>query len=108
MVVRVDQMAAHIAVAGQMKLTHPILRHGPQVRQRVEAMIDAADVDIVDVEQDGAVGALAQPRAETPTRSSRICMEGEIARDVFQQDLPPEASCTWPTRATTAASASSV
>ena len=50
----VDQMAAEIAVARKMKLTHAVRRDGLQISQRVKAVIYAADIDIVDVEQDGA------------------------------------------------------
>ena len=60
-----------------------------QVGQRVEAVIDAADVDVVDVEQDGAVGALRNFAQELPfAHLGRLI--GEVAGDVFQQDLPAE------------------
>src|SRR6202011_4210012 len=51
MIVSVDEMSAEIAVAGKMKLTNPVLRYRPQVGQRVDAVIDAADVDIVSSEE---------------------------------------------------------
>ena len=89
MVVSVDEMTAEIAVAGEMKLAHSGFRDGLQVGQRVEAVIDAADVDIVDVEQDGAIRALRDLAQEFPF-AHLGGVEGQIARDVLQQDLPPE------------------
>ncbi len=52
-------------------------------------MIDAAHVDVVDVEQDGAVRALRHLAQEFPFAHVGF-VEGEIAGHVFQQDLPPE------------------
>ena len=84
MVVSIDEMTAEIAVTGQMELAHPRWRDRRQVGQWVETMIDAADVDIVDVEQDGAVGALRDFAQELPF-AHLGCLIGQIARDILQQ-----------------------
>src|SRR5438445_3217026 len=47
MVMSIDQMTALIAVARQMELPDAPLRHSVQIRFRVEAVIDAAHVDLV-------------------------------------------------------------
>ena len=46
-----------IAVAGEMDLPDAIRRHAGDVGRGIEAVVDRAHVDVVDVEEDAAVGA---------------------------------------------------
>ena len=62
MVVGVDDVALFMAVAGDMELDHAIARHAVQELVGGEAVVEGADIDIVDVEQEPAIGALAPPR----------------------------------------------
>ena len=69
-VVRVEQVGAVVGVAGEVELDDALDRHAGEVVARVEAVVEGADEDVVDVEQDAAVGALRDARRGTPTRSS--------------------------------------
>ena len=89
MVVGVDEMTAEIAVAGQVKLPHSGFRDGMQVGQGVEAVIHAADVDVVDVEQDGAIRSLRDFAQKLPLAHLGGLI-GQVAGDVFQQNLPSQ------------------
>ncbi len=58
----VDQQAVTEAVAifgkpGQMNLTDGVQRQRIEVRQRIALMVDARDVDVVDVEQQATAAA---------------------------------------------------
>jgi len=52
-----------------------------------EAVIGRAHVDVVDVEQDAAVGPLGELGEELPLGHDRV-RKGEVARDVLDEDLP--------------------
>src|SRR5580698_1746419 len=86
---RVDQMSAEIAVPGEMKLANPVRGDRLQISQRIEAMIDAADINIVDVEEDGAVRPLRDLAQKFPFVHVGG-MKGQIARDIFKQQLPSQ------------------
>jgi hypothetical protein len=49
-----------------MELPHPLARHGAQERERIELVIEGADIDVVDAEQDLAVGPPRQLGDEIP------------------------------------------
>ena len=85
----IDQMTAHVAVPGKMKLAHPRFRHRLQVLHRFKAVIDAADIDIVNVEQDIAVGARGNLAQEFPL-AHLVGVKAEIAGDILQEDLPAQ------------------
>ena len=53
-------------MAGEMELPHALARHAAQERERVEFMVEGADIDVVDVEQDLAVGAPGEFGDELP------------------------------------------
>ena len=52
----VEQIGSLVAVAGQVKLSDAIDRDGVDVSLRGEAVVVGAHVDVVDVEQEVAVG----------------------------------------------------
>jgi len=74
MIVSVDEVAAHIAVAGEVKLTHPVLGDCPQVRQRVEAMVDAAVLE-----------KLEAGFQKLSTSDSKSLLKKHLTREVFDQ-----------------------
>ena len=86
-----------LLVAGEMELLHAFDRHAAQVRQRIEAVIDAADVHVVDVEQQVAVGALGDFAQEFPF-GHVVGGEADVAGDVLQHqpaaEACPERQCT--------------
>ena len=57
MIMGIDDVGAHVAVACHMELHHPIRRNSVEEGQRIVAMVERADIDIVDVEQQPASGA---------------------------------------------------
>ena len=65
-IVGVDDNVALVGVAGEMELADAVGRHAVDEGPRVEAVVEAADVDVVDVEQDQAVGALGDGGDEFP------------------------------------------
>jgi len=68
MVVSVEQIAAVIAMAGEMELHYAVRGDGVDIAEGVEAMVKGADEDVVEVEQDRAVGLLDYGAQEFPTR----------------------------------------
>src|SRR3989344_636886 len=50
-VMGIDDVITEITMTGEMKLLHPLPRYGCEISARVESVIKAADVDVVDVEQ---------------------------------------------------------
>ena len=68
MIVRVDEVGALILMAGEMHLLHALERNAGEEGMRIEFMIDAAHVDIVDVEQQQTVGGFRRVRRGIPTR----------------------------------------
>ena len=89
MVVRIDQVRAVIAVAGEVDLRDALRRHRREVGLRVPAVVGRADVDVVDVEQDAAVGA---PRdlGEELGLGDRAGGERDVARRVLEEDPTTE------------------
>jgi len=57
--------------------------------ERIELVVHRAHIDVVDVEQDQTVGRARRLAQEFPLREPRIA-ERDVARDVLQQDAPPE------------------
>src|SRR5260221_982181 len=57
-VVRIDDVRAVVGVPGQVVLDHALVRDRIDVRAGVEAVVERADVDVVDVQEQRAVGLL--------------------------------------------------
>src|SRR2546425_2485482 len=85
--VRIKEVGALVAMSGEMNLANALCWQSCQVLCRVEAVVGGADVDIVDIEQDAAVGLLGDLCQKGPLRHGRM-REGQIARHILEQDLP--------------------
>jgi hypothetical protein len=88
-IVGVDDMAALVEVAGEVELPHALARHAAQERQGVVLVVEGADIDVVDVEQDLAVGTPAEFGDEFPLGEFRRGI-GDVARDVLQDEPAAE------------------
>src|SRR5581483_9232775 len=75
--------------ACEVDLLHGMRRDRVQIAQRIETVVDAADVDVVDVEQDAAAAAPGNQVEKLPFRDGRFG-ELEIARYVLDQDAATE------------------
>jgi hypothetical protein len=62
MVVRIDEMRLFMAVAGHMELHQAIARHAVEEIVSRETVIESAHIDVVDVEQEPAIGRGSPPR----------------------------------------------
>jgi len=58
MIVRIDQQLALLAVSGQMDLEDARGRNPRQIVEGIEAVVVSAHKDVVDIEEDSAVGTL--------------------------------------------------
>ena len=67
MIVGVEQVSAMIAMAGEVELDHAFGGHRIDIADGVEAMVKRANKDVVNVQQDRAVGLLGNGRSEIPT-----------------------------------------
>ena len=65
-VMRIDEVRAAIGVAGQMELHDPLVRDVLDILARIEVVVHARNIDVVDVEQQSAIGLLGQAREEVP------------------------------------------
>src|SRR5687767_1200477 len=88
-VVGVEQVGAHVGVSGQVDLADTVTGEAGQVRLGRKAMVHGADVDVVDVEEQSAVGSLGDGAQELPLLYRRVRVS-EIAGDIFEQDLAAE------------------
>lgn len=82
----VEQIRAHVGEAGEVNLRHSSRRDRVHGAQEIEAKVVAADVHIVDVEQDAAVGLLSDRRKKLPLRNIRLPVRNE-GRGVLQYYL---------------------
>ena len=89
MVVGIDDMGAQIQVTGEMELPHPVDRDTVEIGEWIETMIEGTHINIVDVEQDQAVGFGGDGGEKFPL-GHHGCVVSQIAGDIFQQNLPPE------------------
>jgi len=78
-----------ILVARKVNLLHALRGDGIQVLERIELVIDRAHVDVVDVEQNQAIGARGDLAQKLPLCQAGIA-EPDVARDVLQQDAAAE------------------
>ena len=85
----VDQqwIAGRIPVSGkscQMDFTDPQTGQRPDISIRISTMVDAGDIDVIDIQQQAAAGALqnvADKLGFTPIRGGKL----QIGRRIFQQ-----------------------
>ncbi|MCY1374216.1 hypothetical protein D9M69_615430 [compost metagenome] len=78
MIVRIDDVVTVVGVPGQVDLAHPIPGHGAQIHQGIKTVIHTADVDVVHIHQQFAVGFLRDVSEEVPFGLSR-CGETQVA-----------------------------
>ena len=86
-IVRVDQMRAARSVAGQVHLHDSLVRQIANVLDRVEIVIHARDVNVVDVEQQAAIGFFGHAREKFPF-GHRGAGKRDIAAGIFQHQRP--------------------
>ena len=84
-IVRVDDMRAHIAMAGQVNLRHFIQRQGIDIDLWIEPVIIASDIHIVRIQQQMTAGLFCHLGDEYTFRNVG-CFEFEIGRGVFKRD----------------------
>jgi len=89
MIVGIHQVVAVILVACEVNLLHALGGDGVQVLERVELMVHRAHVDVVDIEQDQAIGTLRDLGEKLPFAETRIA-KFHVARHVLEQDAPAE------------------
>src|ERR1700731_4449995 len=58
MIMRIDQQVSLAAVTCQMDLPYPLRRNSHEIFHRREAVVDCADVNVVYVQQNTAIGFL--------------------------------------------------
>ena len=90
-------------MTGQMELDHAVRGDRIDVTNRIEAMIKSVDENIVDIEQDAAVGLLGHGTEEFPFGEPRRT-KFHVARYVLEEDRalenvldPLMRSATWRT-----------
>src|SRR5690349_16379746 len=76
-------------MAREVELLHALRRNTVHVSARVESVVEAADEDIVDVEEDEAVGAPCYLAEEFPLCHDRLLVT-DITRNILQQDAPAQ------------------
>ncbi len=89
MVVGVDDVALLMAVAGHMELDDAIARHAMQEIVGGELVVEGAHIDVVDVEQQPAIGAPRHLAHELPLGHLRLA-EGDVARHVLEREAAAE------------------
>src|ERR1700683_551847 len=72
MIVSIDEIVAVVLMPGEVYLLHALARNGMQVAVGIKFVIDAAHEDIVDVEQNEAIGLLRHRLEELPLREARV------------------------------------
>ena len=81
-------------MAGEVDLGHPIGRKGIDIALGREAGVAGADMDVVDVEQQGAAGA-ARDLGEELDLAPLVAVDRQVVRRVLQRrSVRPSASCT--------------
>jgi hypothetical protein len=71
---------------GDMRIDDALARQRLEEGQRVVAVVDAVDVDVVDVQQQAAVGALQHRQQEF--EFAHPCARRGVVRDVLHRDRP--------------------
>src|SRR5262245_36291962 len=88
-IVGIEQVGTVIAVAGEMDLPDALGGQPGEVVAGAEAVVRGAHEDVVHVEEDATVGAGGDRAEERPLGHRRVG-EGDVARDVLQQDATAE------------------
>ena len=70
-IVSVDQQISRNAVTCQVNLAYPLCWNSCEILRRREAVIDGADVDIVNVQQNAAVSFVSDSGSKNPLWHSR-------------------------------------
>ena len=87
--VRIDlEVVGLVVMAGDVQAGDARRRHRIDEGARIVAVVDRVDVDVVDVEQQVAVG-LGQHRVDEVDFAQRLVGRGVVA-DVLDRDAPPE------------------
>src|SRR5580704_2569818 len=85
--VRIQNMGAFVGVASQMNLHNAVGGNTINVLLGVEPVIERADVDVVHVEQDSAVGFLGKLNQKVRFVPGRAA-EFQVGGGIFQRDGP--------------------
>ena len=85
MVVRVENVFLIFGMAGDVKLGHALRRNGVQIIERIETVVARGDIDIIDIQQDAAIGPLHHFGQKFPLGHFRN-MKLRVAADVFHRD----------------------
>ena len=91
MIVGVDDARAVMLMARKMDLANPLGRNAVEIAQWLEFVVEGADIDIVHIQQQVAVGAPRHFRQEF-TLGHRGMRERDVAGDVLDEDAPPVAA----------------
>src|SRR6185295_1911398 len=81
--------AAHVGEAGKMELPDMPACNAVDVGERIPAVVRTAHVDIVDVEEDAAAGALGKGVQKLGLGHLRAAVL-DVRRRVLEQDAAPE------------------
>ncbi len=87
--VRVEKVRSLVRVAGEVVLDDAVVGEGVEVGDGIEAVVDGAHVDVVDVEEHPAVGVAEQPVEERPLGDRRRA-ELDVGRRVLEDERPLE------------------
>ena len=85
MIVRIENIFLELGVAGDVNLRHALRRHAVQIIVRIEVMILRRNIDIIDVQQNAAVGPLHHFVQKLPLGHFRNVKFG-VAADVLHRD----------------------
>ena len=69
---RIDLVSLRLRMSSKMELDHSIDRNGVDMTRPIEATIETGNEDVVDVEQQPAIGAYHDLADERPIRPFRI------------------------------------
>jgi hypothetical protein len=89
LIVRVDLMGFMIRMSREMDLDNPVRGNSIDELQRIEVMVEGGNKDIVHIEQEPAIGPLAEFPDKRPFIHFRLG-ESHITRHVFDCYPAPE------------------
>jgi hypothetical protein len=89
LIVRVDLMGSMIRMSGEMNLDNPVTGNRIDEFQRIEIMVEGGNKDVVHIEQEPAIGPLAQFPDKRPFIHFGLG-ESHITRHVFDCYAAPE------------------
>jgi hypothetical protein len=85
----VDDIVAVVCVACEVELSDAMDGDSLEIGIDIEVVVKGADVDIVDIKEDLAIGAFADLTQKVPFGHLAV-WEGDVARDIFEKDLTSE------------------